>query len=217
MPNLSSLIAAMLTFLSTSVSNPALGLLFAIVGGVSMWALQALYYLRDVLLYIGLYGMPIAIALAFGNLPTISDIAMGFCKRFVPLALLPLPAVVVFTGYDLLYGEGILSPTTPFFGQLVAASLLFVAFFVTWKTFQFATPLTAKVLRTTAVGTATVGAVVTGAYIGGAGVGMTAARWGPKAAAGHAIVQGTASKSERSEHGETSPSYRRTENDPDHN
>jgi len=36
----------------------------------------------------------------------VSDIAMGFCKRFVPLAVLPLPAAMVLKGYDLIYAGG---------------------------------------------------------------------------------------------------------------
>jgi len=54
-----------------------------------MWALEALFYIREILLYVYLYGMPIAIALGYGNIPIVSDIAMGFCKRFVPLPSSP--------------------------------------------------------------------------------------------------------------------------------
>jgi hypothetical protein len=215
MPSLGSLTAAMLTFLSGSPTNPALELLLAFTGGISMWALRALFYIREILLYVALYGMPVTIALAYGNLPTISDIAMGFCKQFVPLAVLPLPAAVVFKGYDLLYGGGVLAPTSPFFQYLVAASLPSIAFYLSWKTFAYATPLTANVFNTAAMGAVTVGTVVTGAAAGSAGVGRTAARWGPKAAAGHAVAQSVTSKVEHGDEGATSPSYRRSENDPD--
>jgi len=71
-----------------------------------MWALEALFYIRMILLYVYLYGLPIAFALAYGNIPVVSDIAMGFCKRFVPLAVLPLPAAMVLKGYDLIYAGG---------------------------------------------------------------------------------------------------------------
>jgi len=80
-----SLRNAMLGFLGVTLTNPGLSLLFALVGGISMWALQALFYIREILLYVYLYGMPIAIAIGYGNIPVVSDIAIGFCRRFVPL------------------------------------------------------------------------------------------------------------------------------------
>jgi len=91
MPELSSLGSAMLQFITGSITNPGLGLLFALIGGISMWALEALFYIRQILLYVYLYGMPIAFAIAYGNIPVLSDVAMGFSKRFVPLAI-PTPA-----------------------------------------------------------------------------------------------------------------------------
>ncbi|GAD53612.1 hypothetical protein MBEHAL_2372 [Halarchaeum acidiphilum MH1-52-1] len=178
-----------------------------------MWALEALYYIREVLLYVYIYGMPIAFALAYGNVPVLSDVAMGFAKRFVPLAILPLPAAVVFKGYDLLYSQHALSPGSPFLKYLVAVSLPLVALVVTWKTFQYATPLTAKAIGTATRGAALVGGVAAGAYVGGASVATTAARWGPKAAAGQAVAE-HASRRASEESEESAPSYRRTENDP---
>jgi hypothetical protein len=123
MPELSSVASAMLQFLGAAITNPGLGLLFAVIGGISMWALEALFYIRMILLYVYLYGLPIAFALAYGNIPVVSDIAMGFCKRFVPLAVLPLPAAMVLKGYDLIYAGGALTPGTAFLKYLVAASL----------------------------------------------------------------------------------------------
>jgi type IV secretion system protein TrbL len=214
MPDLSSVSAAMLRFLGVSITNPGLGLLFALSGGISMWALEALFYIRKILLYVYLYGMPIAFALAYGNIPVISDIAMGFAKRFVPLAVLPLPAAMVLKGYDLIYVGGSLTPGTAFLKYLVAASLPLVALYVTWKTFKYATPLTAKVVGGATKGAALIGGVAAGAYVGGAGVATTAARWGPKAAAGHAVAQKAAARGESSDEENSTPSYRRTENDP---
>src|SRR6056297_1287300 len=213
MPSMASLRNAMLGFLTVSLSNPGLSLLFALLGGISMWALQALFYIREILLYVYLYGMPIAIALGYGNIPVVSDIALGFAKRFVPLAVLPLPAAIVFKGYDLIYSGGTLTPQTAFLKFLVAVSLPLVALYITWKTFKYATPLTAKVVGGTTKGAALIGGVAAGAYVGGAGVATTAAQWGPKAAAGQAIAQKAAA---RGGHGteDGAPSYRRTENDP---
>jgi len=158
--------------------------------------------------------MPIAFALAYGNIPVVSDIAMGFCKRFVPLAVLPLPAAMVLKGYDLIYSGGTLTPGTAFLKYLVAASLPLVALYITWKTFKYATPLTAKVVGGATKGAALVGGVAAGAYVGGAGVATTAARWGPKAAAGHAVAQKAAARGGHGADDGGTPSYRRTENDP---
>ena len=214
MPSLSSLGDAMLNFLEVSLTNPGLALVFALIGGLSMWALEALYYIREILLYVYVYGMPIAFALAYGNIPVLSDIAMGFSKRFVPLAVLPLPAAVVFKGYDLLYSQNALAPNSAFLKYLVAASLPLVALYITWKTFKYATPLTAKVVGGATKGAALVGGVAAGAYVGGAGVATTAARWGPKAAAGHAVAQKAAARGGHGGDDGGTPSYRRTENDP---
>ncbi|RLM83993.1 hypothetical protein D3D02_15500 [Halobellus sp. Atlit-38R] len=213
MPDLYSVTEAMLGFLEVTITNPGLGFLFAFIGGISMWALEALFYIRRILLYVYLYGMPIAFALAYGNIPVLSSIAAGFSKRFVPLAILPLPAAVVFKGYDLIYGGGTLTPQTAFLKYLVAVSLPLIALYITWKTFKFATPLTARVVGSATKGAALIGGVAAGAYVGGAGVATTAARWGPKAAAGQALAQ---KASARGGHGteDASPSYRRTENDP---
>jgi type IV secretion system protein TrbL len=214
MPQVSTVGEAMLGYLEDSISNPGLGLLFAVTGGIAMWALEALFYIREILLYVYLYGMPIAFALAYGNIPIISNIALGFSKRFVPLAVLPLPAAIILKGYGLLYTTGTLRPGIAFLKYLVAISLPVVVLFVTWKTFKFATPLTAKVIGGATRGAALIGGVAAGAYVGGAGVASTAARWGPKAAAGQAVAQKAAARVGSDESEERRPSYRRTENDP---
>ncbi|WP_435120097.1 hypothetical protein [Halolamina sp. C58] len=214
MPSLSSLGDAMLDFLEVSLTNPGLALVFALIGGLSMWALEALYYIREILLYVYIYGMPIAFALGYGNIPVLSDIAMEFSKRFVPLAVLPLPAAVVFKGYDLLYSQNALAPNSAFLKYLVAASLPLVALYLTWKTFKYATPLTAKVVGGATKGAALIGGVAAGGYLAGSGVATTAARWGPKAAAGHAVAQKAAARGGHGGEEGGTPSYRRTENDP---
>ena len=225
MPSLGSLGNVMLDYISISLDNPGLALIFAIVGGLSMWMLEALYYVREILLYVYVYGMPIAFALAYGNIPVLSTIAMGFSKRFVPLAILPLPAAVIFKGYDLLYSTGGLTPDSLFLKYIVATSLPLLALYVTWKTFTYATPLTAKVVGTATRGAVLAGGIAAGAYVGG-GAATAAARWGPKAAAGHAIAQKVstrrtptrraATRGEGSDDSNDSqkPAYRRTENDP---
>jgi type IV secretion system protein TrbL len=179
-----------------------------------MWALEALFYIREILIYVYLYGMPVAFALAYGNIPVVSDIALGFSKRFVPLTVLPLPAAIILKGYDLIYAGETLTPGTRFLKYLVAASLPLIALYVTWKTFKYATPLTAQVVGGATKSAALIGGVAAGAYVGGAGVATTAARWGPKAAAGHAVAQTAAARGGHNSGDSGSPSYRRTENDP---
>src|SRR6056297_3156769 len=175
MPELSSVAEAMLGYLEVTITNPGLALLFALIGGISMWALEALFYIREVLLYVYLYGMPIAFGLGYGNIPILSDIAFGFSKRFVPRAALPLPAAIILKGYDLIYAGQTLSPGTAFLKYLVAASLPLVALYATWRTFKYATPLTARVLGSATRSAALIGGVATGAYVGGAGIATTAA------------------------------------------
>ena len=222
MPSMASIRYSMLGFLGVTLTNPALSLLFALIGGISMWALEALFFIREILLYVYLYGMPIALAFAYGNIPVVSEIAMGFAKRFVPLAVLPLPAAMVFKSYDLLYGSGTLEPSTVFLQYLVAVSLPVIALYLTWKTFKYATPLTAKVIGGTTKSAALIGGVAAGAYVGGASVATTAAQWGPRAAAGQAVAQkvagrnggsDTESTDENSAESNNAPSYRRTEYD----
>lgn len=215
LPALDTLGAIMLDFLATSVYNPALALAFAITGGFAMWTLQALYFIRDLLLYVYVYGMPIALALAYGNVPVVSTIAAGFARRFVPLAVLPLPAAVVFSGYELLYAQGALAPQNAFLKHVVAVSLPVLALYVTWKTFGYATPLTARIVGTAANAALLLGAVATGAYLAGPHVATTAARWGPKAATGHVVAQQTAARATGDDADGRQSRYRRTENDPD--
>jgi len=50
---------------------------------------RALFYIREILLYVYLYGMPIAIALGYGNIPIVSDICDGVLQAVCPLAVLP--------------------------------------------------------------------------------------------------------------------------------
>ncbi|WP_089698596.1 hypothetical protein [Halogranum gelatinilyticum] len=212
LPSVQSVATAMTSFLTVSISNPALAFVVAAVGGLSMWALEAFLYIRHVLLYVYLYGMPIAVALAYGNVPVVADIADGFCRRFIPLALLPLPAAVVFRGYDLLYGQGILSPTTVYLQFLVAASLPVVAVVLSWKTFQYATPLTSRVLAATTRTVGTVGAVAVGGSVAGPTVARTVAYRGARQAAKRETVRRVSKRFEQDD--EHQPRYRRTKNDP---
>ncbi|MCU4802728.1 hypothetical protein OB920_20410 [Halobacteria archaeon HArc-gm2] len=238
-PELGTLLNAMVDFLATPIQNLMLGLLMAGIGGFAMWVLQALLFIRDVLLVVFIYGMPIGFALAYGNLPVLSRIAKSVCMRFVPLLIMPVPIALIFSGYELVFQEGTsaaLAPGVVYLQHFVAVSLPVLSVIVVWKLFQYASPLATKAFETTAGATLKVGAILGAGYLAGPKVAGTAARWGPKVAAGQAFAQRVSSTSngEAPEFGSTTPAggtkqdsvatdaygqqgvtaYRRTENDP---
>ncbi|MWV38816.1 hypothetical protein [Natrialba sp. INN-245] len=239
-PGIGTLADGLRDFLEVTIQNHMLALALALVGGLSMWMLQALLFIRTILLYIFLYAMPIIVAVAFGNLPVISRIAKQFAIKFVPLAIMPLPVAILFRGYDLLFGTGAessLAPESAFLSYLVGVSLPVFALLLVWKLFAFSNPLAAKVIGGTAKGVATIGAALVATKVAGPLAGATAARWGTKAAALQVAGQqfrgrdGTigprSGKSGASTRGTSYdnvvsdaygqqgvPQYRRTENDP---
>ncbi|WP_337652594.1 hypothetical protein [Halomontanus rarus] len=186
-PGVDSLMKALLDFLEVSITNPMLALLMAVVGGFAMWLLQALFFIREILLYIYLYAMPLGVALAYGRLPVISHIAKRICMRFIPLAIMPLPVAILFRGYEILFSSGTdaaLAPDSAFLSYLVAVLLPVFSLVLVWKLFAYASPLTTKVIGGVTRGAATVGAVAGAATVAGPYAAATAAQWGPKAAAG---------------------------------
>ncbi|QKG92062.1 hypothetical protein HPS36_04085 [Halorubrum salinarum] len=225
-PPVGSIVDPLVDFLDVTLSNPALGMLLAFIGGIAMWTLQALLFLRELLLYVFIYVMPIVIAVAYGGLPVISGIATRVAVKFIPLAVMPLPVALIFRGYELLVGgaPGAIAPENPFFGYLIAVSLPVVSVWIIWKLFAYTTPRLVRTVGRVAGLTVTAGAVAGAAAVAGPWAGATAARWGPKAAVGHTVAQrfgrkqggngrswtsrtaGTTSK-----HG--MPSYRRTGNE----
>lgn len=210
LPSLTGLKGLLAGFVLASISHPVFGGLAVAAGSLFMWVFEGLLLLRNMFLYLYLYGMPIGIALAFANIPVISDIATGFAKKFVPLAVFPLPAVVMFRGLSFLHTEGVIGGgMSPIVKLLLSAAIPFVALWMTWKTFKYASPLTAKVIAKGTKGALWLGTVAGAAYAGGPMVGGTAARWGSKAAAGQALAH-------KIGHTETGgiPEYRRAENDP---
>jgi type IV secretion system protein TrbL len=227
-PSIESVTTPLSDLFDLTLSNPLLSLWLSFFGALAMWTLQALLYLRELLLYVFVYTMPIAIAVAYGGLPVLSGIAARVAVKFIPLAVMPLPVALLFRGYDLLIGggAGTMAPESPFFGYLIAVSLPVVSVWVIWKLFAYTTPrLVRTVGRVTGL-TVTAGAVAGAATVAGPWAGAAAARWGPKAAAGQAVAQRfgrdreeTASTADSSapvvRTNETgAPSYRRTENEP---
>lgn len=191
-PGVDVLMDAMVDFMQVSVVNPALALVMAIIGGFSMWLLQALFFIRDVLLYVYLYAMPIGVAVAFGGIPVASHVAKTVCIKFVPLAVLPLPVALFFKGYELLFASGTesaVAPDSAFLSYLVAVSLPLLSLFIAWKLFKYASPITGKLLGGTAKAAVGIGTIAGAAYLAGPSIAATAARWGPKAAAGHAAAR----------------------------
>ncbi|TKX86561.1 hypothetical protein EXE43_07695 [Halorubrum sp. SS5] len=222
-PSIDAVATPLTNFFDLTLSNPLLGLLLTFVGAVAMWALQALLFLRELLLYVFVYAMPIAIAVAYGGLPVISGIAARVAVKFIPLAVMPLPVALLFRGYKLLVGggTGTMAPESPFFAYLIAVSLPVVSVWVIWKLFAYTTPQLVRTIGRVTGLTVTAGAVVGASAVAGPWAGATAARWGPKAAVGHTVAQrfgrqqggsGTSWTSRTigttSTHG--APSYRRT-------
>lgn len=228
LPGVETLIVVMRQFLTVALVNPALAFLMAAVGGVAMWILQALFFVRRILILIYVYAMPIGIALAFANLPVISQIARGLCLRFVPLAVLPLPVAILFAGYDFLFGSGdtgfILLPAA-FLQLLIATSLPVLAIWVAWKTFGYATPAAARVTGSVGRTALTAGAVLSAGTLGGPTLATMASREGTRTAlrtaAAKQIASRTGPTNERraaTDHDETGPggvpAYRSADDDP---
>ncbi|UWG49257.1 putative membrane protein (plasmid) [Halalkaliarchaeum sp. AArc-CO] len=67
LPDASVVTGAMLEFLAVTVVNPVLSLMLAAFGGFAMWVIQALFFLRDILIYVYFYAMPIGVAVAYGR------------------------------------------------------------------------------------------------------------------------------------------------------
>lgn len=108
------------------------------IGAISGWALEAIYTLRWILIYIYMYTMPLGLAIWFGNVPYVSAIAERFAKHFFTWALLPLPVAIVIRGYKLIYKFNIgFGSTGEFMLGVMFPVLLLV---VTLKTFKYATP-----------------------------------------------------------------------------
>jgi len=235
-PNIDALADAILNYIEVSVANPGIALMLASIGGTAMLFLTALFYIREILLYIFLYSIPIAISVAYGYLPVVSGIVRKIAIKFVPLAIMPLPVAILFRGYDFLFGTGAeasLAPDNPFLSYLIGASLPVFALILIWKLFAYSSPLTARAIGGTAKGVVTIGTAVGAAKVAGPLAATTAARWGPKAAAwqvaGQKVAdQKTSNRSNPDKNGGTANDniasdaygqkgirqYRRTENDP---
>lgn len=229
-PDVSRLGYALAEALPQAAGSPGLTLVMAMLGGLSMVALEALFFLREVLLYVYLFGMPIGIAIAFGNIPVLSDIARGIISQFVPLAVLPLPAAMLFRGYELLFvGDTQMPVETDFLQFLVVISLPMMALYVTWKSFKYASPLAAKVIGGVGRGAMLAGTAAAAGYVGGPAAAAAGAKWGPKAAAGSALASRqysstteqpdvtpppAATDTDGDQQQGGVPKYRRPENDP---
>lgn len=243
LPDVGSLGAALVETQPEVVVNPLLTMLLAIIGAIALLLLEGVFYIREVLVFVFIYGMPIGIALATTGVPVVSSVARGLCRQFLPPAFLPLPAVVLFRGYSLLFtGDGIGLPSDPFLQSLIAISLPVLGVYVTWKMFAYASPAVSGVVGATSK--AAVGLGVGGglAYAGQTSAAATAMRSGTRAGLGRAAANSVgstgSSNASRTDSGrppgtsETTattertgnssstasdggvPAYRRSENDP---
>jgi hypothetical protein len=220
LPDVGAVAEALITILPEALNTPIVTLVMAGIGGISILLLQALFFIREVLLHVFLYGMPIGLGIVYGNVPVVSSVAKRICAQFVPLAILPLPAAVLFRGYEFLFTGGTRLPVSKsFFQYLVVISLPLLALYVTWKTFKYASPAAARILGTAGRGSHMLGTAAGAAYRGKPMAAMVASTRGPKAALGTAAARSYAtqntSRETRSEpERQRSPDYRRTENDP---
>ena len=225
MPDLQALGDTIYVILPQAAGSPGLTLIMATLGGLSMVAPKALFFIREILIYVYLYGMPFGIAIAYGNVPVLSNIARRLAVQFIPLAILPLPAAILFRGYELLFVGSTNLPIQGDFAQyLVVISLPIIALYVTWKTFKYASPLASRVVSGAGRGVVLGSSAVAAGSLAGPAAGAAAARWGPKAAAGSAFASMGGRSTDGQRHsvppeGEGPrqggvPDYRRRENDP---
>lgn len=189
LPDLTKLGALLVSTLPTALSNPAIALVMTVLGAAAMLCVEAMFFLRYVLLFGYLYLMPIGFAVAFGNLPILSEIASALCRRFIPLAILPLPAALLFRTYDLLFATGYIPLPSAFLRFLVVVSLPMLCLYVSWKTFQYSNPLTARVVYRTASSAATAGVVAGVGATMGPKVGTSIALRGPAFTAGETTAR----------------------------
>lgn len=234
LPPFEALEATMLDFLSVSFVNPVFGFIFAGAGGLTITAVKVALLLRQILLYVYLYGMPVILALKYGTLPVISRIAAGIARRFVPLALMPLPVALLFHVYGLLftaeYGVSFL-PDTALVSYLIAVSLPVTSIYIIWKLFRDAAPLATRTAGQVGSAVAT-GALIAGfGYTAGPRAAADVVRRGATATAAQTVAQRAGEPTKRTAPHRSSgtaqdnvvsdaygqqgiPSYRRTENDP---
>ncbi|KAB1186613.1 MULTISPECIES: hypothetical protein [Haloferax] len=217
--------------LIVTITNPILAFGLGLVGAVAMWVLQALFIVRDLLIFGFVYAMPFGLAIAYSNIPVVSRLAASLCRRFIPLLVFPLPVALLFGAYDLVLTSALdvgLLPVSAFARYLVGVSLPVISVYVVWRLFTDVAPKTTRVVRRTAGTAATVGTVVGAGVVGGPASATTVAKVGARAAAIRGVEhrigdssQGSPQSSTRNDniasdaHGQRGiPSYRRTENDP---
>lgn len=225
LPDVNGVGIALVRMLPQALETPLLTLSMAGIGGLSMVFLRALFVVRELLLYVFLYTMPIGIAVIYGNIPIVSAIARRIAIQFVSLAVLPLPTALLFRGYELLFtGSNTLPIAGSFVQYIVVISLPVLAVFVTWKTFSYAAPLASRSISSAGRGAMLLGTVGTAAYVGGPRAAAMTARWGAKGAATAAATKRHSQQSDDAAPSQPAesqnqpqggvPEYRRTENDP---
>lgn len=217
--------------LVVTITNPFLAFGLGFVGALGMWVLQALFILRDLLIYGYIYAMPFGLAIAYANIPVVSRLAASICRRFIPLLVFPLPVALLFGAYDLVLTSALdvgVLPVSAFARYLVAVSLPVISVYVVWRLFTDVAPKTTRVVRRTAGTVGAVGTVVGAGAVGGPATATTVAKVGARAATIRQVEQRLGGSQAASQAPGTRndnvaadangqrgiPSYRRTENDP---
>jgi type IV secretion system protein TrbL len=226
LPNVDQIGTSLVVMLPSALGNPIITLFMASIGAFSVLLLRGLFFLRELMLYVFMYVMPVGVAIAYGNIPIVSTVAQRFCSRFIALAVLPIPTALLLRGYGLLFvGPTSIPVGGSFFQYLTVVSLPILSLYVTWKTFGYAAPLASQAIGGVGRSAALIGGVAGTAYVAGPKAANLAARWGPKGAAGALVSQrygnsdrggSTDQSNPNAEESESEglPEYRRKENDP---
>lgn len=229
LPAVDSVGSLLADLLVVTISNPILAFGLGFIGAAGMWALEALFVVRELLLYGYVYAMPIGLAVTYANIPVLSQLAALLCRRFIPLLVLPLPVALLFGAYDLVLDASLdlgILPTAAFGRYLIAISLPLASVYIVWRLFKDIAPRTTQAFQRTARTVATVGTVAGAGAVGGPAAATSVAKAGARSAAVRAVETRLTGNEERQTatrhdniaadaHGQRGvPSYRRTENDP---
>lgn len=142
--------------------NPVTLVVMTLVGVLGFILLEAMFIVRDLIIYMYVFVGPLGIAFAFSGIPMLEDYARSILKRYFPLVMMPIPTALAFHAYYFALTTDAL-PDSLFAKYLLYCSLPLVGVYVTWKGFTLASPLVARASRTAAnagAGVATAGSVV---------------------------------------------------------
>ncbi|MGB9957570.1 hypothetical protein ACOZ4B_14435 [Haloferax prahovense] len=229
LPPVTSVGTLLSDLLVVTITNPILAFGLGALGALGMWGLQALFVVRDLLLFGYLFAMPFGLAVTYANLPVVSRLTASLCRRFISLLIVPLPIALLFGAYDLVLAPLVtfdLVPGSAFARYLLATSLPLVSVYIAWRLFRDVIPRTTRAVQRTGRLTATAGTVVAAGAVSGPAGAASVAKLGARSAAVNAVettLEPSAPPETATQHDHVAadangqrgvPTYRRTENDP---